>query len=122
MAVILNARGARVEGSDRALDQGRTAPKFDYLRSLGIRLHPQDGSGDVYFHLDPLWADANIDFIGIDNYMPLSDWRDGLDHADAEWGSIYNLDYLMANIEGGEGYDWYYGGTNAEIARLSRAS
>src|SRR5690606_33313159 len=44
---------------------------------------PGDGSGDVYFHLDPLWSDANIDFIGIDNYMPLSDWRDGFDHADA---------------------------------------
>jgi hypothetical protein len=37
---------------------------------------PQDGSGDRYFHLDPLWADYNIDFIGIDNYMPLSDWRE----------------------------------------------
>jgi hypothetical protein len=44
---------------------------------------PGDGTGDVFFHLDPLWSDANIDFIGIDNYMPLSDWRDGFDHADA---------------------------------------
>ena len=35
--------------------------------------HPQDGSGDVFFHLDPLWSDPEIDFIGIDNYMPLSD-------------------------------------------------
>ncbi|PID37124.1 MAG: host specificity protein [Rhodobacterales bacterium] len=70
--------------------------------------HPADGSGDLCFHLDPLWADPNIDFIGIDNYMPLSDWRDGEDHADAGWGSIYNLDYLKANILGGEGYDWYY--------------
>ncbi len=26
--------------------------------------------GDVYFHLDPLWADPNIDFIGIDNSVP----------------------------------------------------
>ncbi|WP_172295811.1 glycoside hydrolase/phage tail family protein [Pseudoruegeria sp. HB172150] len=70
--------------------------------------HPQDGSGDVYFNLDPLWADADIDFVGIDNYMPLSDWRDGDAHADAGWGSVYNLDYLTGNIEGGEGYDWYY--------------
>jgi hypothetical protein len=69
---------------------------------------PQDGSGDVVFHLDPLWSDENIDFIGIDNYMPLSDWRDGTDHADAEWSTIYDLDYLKANIEGGEGWDWYY--------------
>jgi hypothetical protein len=70
--------------------------------------HPQDGSGDVYFHLDPLWADPHVDFIGIDNYMRLSDWRDGEDHADAGWGAIYNLDYLRANVAGGEGYDWYY--------------
>ncbi|KAB7742818.1 hypothetical protein F2P47_01430 [Parvibaculum sedimenti] len=72
--------------------------------------HPQDGSGDVYFHLDPLWASANIDFVGIDNYMPLSDWRDGNDHLDAEagWKSIYDPDYLQSNIEGGEGFDWYY--------------
>ena len=66
--------------------------------------------GDRYFHLDPLWADPNIDFVGIDNYMPLSDWREGEAHADAEWGSIYNLEYLKANIEGGEGYDWFYAG------------
>lgn len=45
LAMIVKARGANVEGSDRALDQGRTGAKFDYLRSLGIALHPQDGSG-----------------------------------------------------------------------------
>ena len=80
--------------------------------------HPQDGSGDLYFHLDPLWSDANIDFIGIDNYMPLSDWRDGDDHADADWGQIGNLDYLRANIEGGEGYDWYYPSKEARDVQL----
>ena len=40
LAMIVNAKGATVEGSDRALDQGRTNAKFDYLRSLGIALHP----------------------------------------------------------------------------------
>lgn len=25
------------------------------------------------FHLDPLWADDEIDLVGIDNYMPVSD-------------------------------------------------
>ncbi|MDJ0821452.1 MAG: glycoside hydrolase/phage tail family protein [Paracoccaceae bacterium] len=79
--------------------------------------HPQDGSGDAYFHLDPLWADPVIDFIGIDNYMPLSDWRDGDDHADAEWGDIHNLDYLRANVAGGEGYDWYYPSSEARAAQ-----
>lgn len=79
---------------------------------------PQDGSGDRYFHLDPLWADANIDFIGIDNYMPLSDWREGVDHLDAVHGSIYDLDYLRQNIEGGEGYDWYYHSVDAQAAQI----
>ena len=78
----------------------------DWSEYFGYR--PDDGSGDVFFHLDPLWADPNIDFIGIDNYMPLSDWRDGNDHADAGWGSIYDPDYLRSNIAGGEGFDWYY--------------
>ncbi len=45
LASILRASGAKVAGSDRSLDAGRTAPKFDYLRSLGIQLFPQDGSG-----------------------------------------------------------------------------
>ena len=82
---------------------------------------PQDGSGDRYFHLDPLWADENIDFIGIDNYMPLSDWRDGTTHADAAWGSIYELDYLRSNIAGGEGFDWLYHSIDAQDAQIRTA-
>ena len=45
LAAILRAGGARVSGSDRSLDAGRLAAKFEYLRSLGIQLAPQDGSG-----------------------------------------------------------------------------
>lgn len=69
---------------------------------------PKDGSGDVLFHLDPLWAHADIDFIGIDNYLPLSDWRYREGHADADAGSVTSLPYLKGNVEGGEGFDWYY--------------
>jgi hypothetical protein len=69
---------------------------------------PADGSGDAIFHLDPLWAHPDIDFVGIDNYMPLSDWRDGASHADAAFGSIYDLGYLTRNVAGGEGYHWHY--------------
>ncbi|CAD0185276.1 hypothetical protein RUESEDTHA_02162 [Ruegeria sp. THAF57] len=81
---------------------------------------PADGSGDRYFHLDPLWADDNIDFVGIDNYMPLSDWRDGETHVDAQNGAsaIYDLDYLRGNIEGGEGYDWYYASPEEAEAQI----
>jgi hypothetical protein len=75
---------------------------------------PSDGSNDVYFHLDPLWASANVDFIGVDNYMPLSDWRSGRLHFDAEAGatSIYDQAYLQGNIEGGELFDWFYASSN----------
>src|SRR3954449_2267346 len=45
LASIVRAGGAKVAGSDRSLDAGRTPQKFDYLRSLGIQLFPQDGSG-----------------------------------------------------------------------------
>jgi len=49
LAMIVQSRiapfGGRIEGSDRALDQGRTPEKFDWLRGRGVTLHPQDGSG-----------------------------------------------------------------------------
>src|SRR3954466_11638272 len=45
LALIVLAKGGRVEGSDRALDQGRNTERFDFLRSRGVLLHPQDGSG-----------------------------------------------------------------------------
>ncbi len=47
LAMILVGRGAHVEGSDRGLDAGRVPAKFAALEALGIRLHPQDGSGMV---------------------------------------------------------------------------
>ena len=70
--------------------------------------HPQDGSGDVFFHLDPLWASPGIDVIGIDNYLPLTDWHDGKSHLDRLAGttSIYDTEYLKSGIAGGEGFDW----------------
>ena len=45
LAAILAARGDDVSGSDRSLDAGRLAAKFDYLKSLGIDLYAQDGTG-----------------------------------------------------------------------------
>ncbi|WP_348533600.1 glycoside hydrolase TIM-barrel-like domain-containing protein [Hyphomicrobium sp. CS1GBMeth3] len=71
---------------------------------------PADGSGDVHFHLDPLWSSDAIDAVGIDLYWPLSDWRDGAAHLDYLAGTraIYDEVYLRANVQGGEGYDWYY--------------
>ena len=68
--------------------------------------HPQDGSEDVSFHLDPLWASLAIDAIGIDAYFPLSDWRGETN---------YTVDYLQSQMEGGEGYDYYYASYDARI-------
>jgi hypothetical protein len=68
-----------------------------------------DAPGAFLFNLDPLWSDTNLDFIGVDNYLPLADWRDGSAHLDAQLAtSTYDAAYLSANIRGGEDYDWYY--------------
>ena len=47
LAQIVKGRGAKVAGSDRSFDQGRTPDKFAALEKQGIELHPQDGSGIV---------------------------------------------------------------------------
>jgi len=79
---------------------------------------PPDAPGDKHFHLDPLWASPHIATVGIDNYMPIADWRDGEDGPDAGADGPYGLGYLGAGIDGGEGFDWYYA---SEADRLAGA-
>ena len=67
----------------------------------------QSGS-EKLFHLDPLWASADIDAVGVDNYLPMADWRDGGGPDAEDWDGPYELAYLDANIAGGEDFDWYY--------------
>lgn len=74
--------------------------------------------GNRYFHLDALWSDPAIDFIGVDNYMPLTDWRQDEVQADDAWRSVHDLQHLMAGIEGGEGFDWYYSSPEGEAAQV----
>lgn len=45
LAQALRARGARVTGSDRFLDQGQPPESLAVLRAAGVELAPQDGSG-----------------------------------------------------------------------------
>jgi len=80
---------------------------------------PSDGSGDVHFHLDALWAHDDIDAVGIDNYMPLADWRDGdLDGGNPDGAEgPYDRAALRAAITGGEGFDWYYASQEDRAAR-----
>ncbi len=82
--------------------------------------HPSDGSNDVTFHLDPLWSSSCINFIGIDNYMPLSDWRDGRTHLDFVAGtrSIYDQTYLQNRFASGENFDWFYASQNDRDAQI----
>jgi len=100
-------------GPDTALTYGA-----DWSEYFGY--HPADGTGDVYFHLDALWASPAIDAVGIDNYMPLSDWRD----ADLTAGNPDGFQTacdpqgLSSMIGSGEGFDWYYASGADRIARI----
>src|SRR5690606_4830700 len=97
--------------------QARLTYGADWSEYFGY--HPQDGSGDVHYHLDALWAHPAIDAVGIDNYMPLSDWRDG-DHGGKNpdgFAGPYDRRGLRASIAGGEGFDWYYASEEARKLR-----
>ncbi|NRG19384.1 glycoside hydrolase TIM-barrel-like domain-containing protein [Rhizobiales bacterium] len=62
--------------------------------------------GELRFPLDPLWADPAIDMVGIDNYLPIADQRDGGD-PDGNFDP-YDIEALRGSIAGGEYFDWYY--------------
>ena len=131
--------GSELRGLTTLRDSASHYPFVDALAALAADVHgmlpaakisyaadwseyfghqPQDGSGDVYYHLDPLWTSSHVHFIGIDNYMPLTDWRDG-SHLDRTAGakSIHDAAYLASNIAGGEGFDWYYANDAARAAQ-----
>ena len=98
---------------------------------------PSDGSNDVYFNMDAIWGHVACDFVAIDNYMPLSDWRDGITHEDYGTGAvtayattgtfasasfpqgtqIYDKAYLQGQVEGGEAYDYFYASDAARDAQ-----
>jgi hypothetical protein len=76
----------------------------DWSEYAGVR-----NGDEVAFHLDPLWADGAIDYVGIDWYPPLGDWRAGDGGVDAgTFAGADSADYLAAQVAGGEGFDWFY--------------
>jgi GTA TIM-barrel-like domain/Putative phage tail protein len=81
---------------------------------------PGDGSGDVLFPLDALWAHPAVDFVGIDWYPPMGDWRSGDQHTDWQAGfrNPDDADYLAAQLEGGEAFDWYYASLADRTAQI----
>nr|WP_280891562.1 glycoside hydrolase/phage tail family protein [Jiella mangrovi] len=92
------------EGVKQIMPGATVTYAADWSEYFGYQ--PSDGSGDVFFNLDPLWASSSIDVIGIDNYLPITDWRDGDEEPEA--ASIYDRDGLKAGIAAGEYFDWFY--------------
>lgn len=136
--------GSELRGLTTARDGAASYPAVDALRALAADVRslvgsattltyaadwscyfghqPQDGSGDVFFHLDPLWADENIDVVGIDWYPPLTDWREGATHLDAQLArNIHDASYLEGRIEAGERYDWFYASDADRTAQVRTA-
>jgi len=72
---------------------------------------------DVSFPLDALWAHDAIDYVGIDWYAPMSDWRDGGEHADVAAGDGRSRDYLESQVAGGEAFDWFYADDTGRLAQ-----
>jgi len=78
--------------------------KLTYAADWSEYHHEANG----WYHLDPLWASANIDMVGIDAYFPLTDApQDG-----------YDTQAIQDGWTSGEGYDWYY----TDAARTTKAS
>lgn len=134
--------GSEMRGLTRLRDQAGAFPFVEVLTALaadvrgilggGVKLtyaadwseysglRPDDGSGDVFFNLDPLWASPAIDAVGIDNYWPLADWRDDDLLAVSSDGATTadDRDAMARAITGGEYFDWYYA---SDAARQSRS-
>ncbi|GJD95724.1 hypothetical protein OCOJLMKI_2938 [Methylobacterium iners] len=81
--------------------------------------HVRDRGATLRFPLDALFADPAVAAIGIDYYPPLSDWRDGADHADlARGAAIYDPAYLRGGLGAGEAFDWYYASPADRLAQI----
>ncbi len=71
--------------------------------------HVTQGGADVRFPLDLLWMSSAVDFVGINFYAPLSDWRDGSRHLDASVSAcVCDQTYLAQGLRSGEAFDWFY--------------
>ena len=112
--------GSEMIGLTRIRDNNDTFPFVDNLVSLAAEIsailpntsigygadwteygaYYHGASGNIYFPLDALWGDGNIDFIGIDYYAPISDRHEN--------DPRYEIEDFKAHIEGGEGYEYYY--------------
>jgi hypothetical protein len=92
--------------------------KLSYAADWSEWFGRHDGD-DLVFHLDPLWADTNVDYVGIDFYPPLGDWRDGDGGVDAaDFAGPDDPAYLSAQVAGGENFDWFYASAEDRAAQV----
>jgi len=136
-SLIALAADVRAIFDDASLPKDKTALKnlISYSGDWSVWMGVQHaGANGQWPHLDQLYADENIDLVCFDNYLPLSDWTTGDNGLDiihwsderpdiANWPpssshmnglglsgqpSLHDIDYLKANIEGGEKFNWFY--------------
>lgn len=79
----------------------------------------QPSTGNIHFPLDDLWASSDINYIGVNNFLPVTDWRNG-DHLDRQTGHLseYQKNYIQKNIEGGEYFDWVYNSPEDRVDQI----
>ncbi|KZL20987.1 hypothetical protein PsAD2_00979 [Pseudovibrio axinellae] len=124
--------GSEMRGLSQCWAGGGEFPFVDHLQSLAEQVRQIVGnqtkisyaadwseyavfsprSDELRFPLDPLWAHADIDFVGIDNYLPLTDLREEDDPQ-----SAYDLAGIREGVAAGEYYDWYYQSTADRVAK-----
>ncbi len=96
--------------------------KLSYAADWSEWFGRHDGA-DVIFHLDPLWADPNVDYVGVDFYPPLGDWRAGDGGVDADaFAGPDDAAYLAAQVAGGENFDWFYASDADRAAQVRTPS
>lgn len=118
--------GSELRGLTRAHAGGGSYPFVDQLRLLATEVRTLLGGAtkisyaadwseygahqvsalELRFPLDPLWAAPEIDFVAIDNYLPLTDLHDSA--AGDRGDNPYALEDLRKGIAAGEYFDWYY--------------
>lgn len=120
---------AKFSASFPAITQLRTlAADVRAILGTGVKLtygadwteysHYKHSDNSISFPLDPLWSHPAIDYVGLDWYAPLTDWRDSDNHLDGLiFNTIYDLNYLKDSIESREAYDFYYADANARDAQ-----
>ncbi len=95
-------------------------PKLTYAADwTEYGAHALAGGAELRFPLDPLWASPDIDAVGIDWYAPVTDWRDGGSHLDAQtYSSGLDPAYIASRIAAGEAFDWHYADDAARAAQI----